>query len=50
MNGIRAKIFFSIIPFWLKIMPGRGFFFFVNFFASFFRIFLPGSRMNLIRD
>ena len=36
-----------LIPFWLKIMLGRGF---LIFFASFFGILLPGSIMNGIRD
>ena len=29
---------------------GKGFFIFLNFFATFFGIFLPGSSVNGIRD
>ena len=40
MNGIRDQNFFLpfsayLIPFWLKIMPERGFLSFLNFFAIF---------------
>ena len=38
-----------LIPFWLKIMPERGFLKFLNFFAIFFEIFLPGSSSSEIR-
>ena len=46
-NGIRDKIFFLtfsayLIPFWLKIMPERGFL----IFRIFFGIVLPGTSMN----
>ena len=39
MNGIRDYNFFLpfpayLIPFWLKILPERGFFNFLNFFAG----------------
>ena len=40
LNGIRDKIFFIafsayLIPFWLKIMPERGFLIFLIFFSEF---------------
>ena len=35
-----------LIPFSLGIMPERGFFYFLNFFAIFFEIFLLGASMN----
>ena len=39
-----------LIPFWLKTMPLRVFFNFLNFFAIFLGIFLPGSGWNGIWD
>ena len=44
-----TKIFFPsflvyLLPFWLKLMPKRGFFNFFNFFAIFFRNFLPRAE------
>ena len=56
MNGIRDKsIFLSfsayLIPFSLKNNTRKRFFFyFLNFLAIFFGIFLPWSSMNRIRD
>ena len=37
-------------PFWIKIMPKRGFLVFRIFLLFFFGIFLPGSSKNGIRD
>ena len=47
INGIRDENFFLsfspyLFPFWLKIMPERGFFFLIfEFFCYFFQNFLP---------
>ena len=50
-----TKIYFlsfsaNLIPFRLKIMPQRGFLIFWIFLLFFFRIFLPWSSMNGIRE
>ena len=47
MNGIRDKIFFFtfstyLIPFWLEIMPGRGFIIFWTFLLFFSEFYCPG--------
>ena len=40
----------DLIPFWLKILLGRGFIIFWIFLLFFFEIFLPGSSMNGIQN
>ena len=50
LNFLSLSFSAYLIPFWLKIMPERGFLIFFTFFAICFGIFLPGSRMNGIRD
>ena len=51
MNGIRAQIFFVLfsaylIPFWLKIIPERGFLKFFEFFCFFFWNFFAGVEVE----
>ena len=51
MNGIRDKNFFLsfsaiLVPFWLKIIPERGFLIFWIFLLFFFEIFFPKPSMN----
>ena len=51
-SGLNFFFSFSayLIPFWLKILSERDFLIFLNFFAIFFRIILPGSSRNGIRN
>ena len=50
LNFLSLFLGLSHPQFWLKIMPERGFFNFLNFFAIFFGIFFPGPSMKGIRD
>ena len=51
-SGLKFFFYFSVylIPFWLQLMPKRDFLIFWFSFLFFFKIFLPGSSMNGIRD